>query len=108
MPKWCVESYPSSLYKFEKTRFWHFVIISGRGQGGPNPCLPRRTVGKLRCRWRLGAKRHLRGNPHYAYMSRHLHQWSHPCMWRVIIGGQNFLRTLLLSYNRMNRPPMCY
>ena len=39
MPKWCVESYPSSLYKFEKTRFWHFVIISGRGQGGPNPCL---------------------------------------------------------------------
>ena len=39
MPKWCVESYPSSLYKFEKTRFWHFVTISGRGQGGPNPCL---------------------------------------------------------------------
>ena len=39
MPKWCVESYPSSLYKFEKTRFWHFVLISGRGQGGPNPCL---------------------------------------------------------------------
>ena len=39
MPKWCVESYPSSLYKFEKTRFGHFVDISGRGQGGPNPCL---------------------------------------------------------------------
>ena len=42
MPKWCVESYPSSLYKFEKTRFWHFVTISGRGQGGPNPCLLRK------------------------------------------------------------------
>ena len=45
MPKWCVESYPSSLYKFEKTRFWHFVIISGRGQGGPNPCLLLTYVG---------------------------------------------------------------
>ena len=44
MPKWCVESYPSSLYKFEKTRFWHFVIISGRGQGGPNPCLVTESV----------------------------------------------------------------
>ena len=44
MSEWCVESYPSSLYKFEKTRFWHFVIISGRGQGGPNPCLPFNAV----------------------------------------------------------------
>ena len=45
MPKWCVESYPSSLYKFEKTRFGHFVLISGRGQGGPNPCLDRVRLG---------------------------------------------------------------
>ena len=44
MPKWCVESYPSSLYKFEKTRFGHFVDISGRGQGGPNPCLVKASM----------------------------------------------------------------
>ena len=42
MSEWCVESYPSSLYKFEifsKLMFWAFWRNSGRGQGGPNPCL---------------------------------------------------------------------
>ena len=39
MSKLCVESYPSSLYKFEKSCFWHFVTNSGCGEGGPSPCL---------------------------------------------------------------------
>ena len=42
MSQWCVESYPSSLYKFEifsKLMFLAFWRNSGRGQGGPNPCL---------------------------------------------------------------------
>ena len=42
MSEWCVESYPSSLYKFEifsKLMFLAFWRNSGRDQGGPNPCL---------------------------------------------------------------------
>ena len=42
MSQWCVESYPSSLYKFEifsKLMFLAFWRNSGRDQGGPNPCL---------------------------------------------------------------------
>ena len=64
MPKWCVESYPSSLYKFEKTRFWHFVIISGRGQGGPNPCL-------------VDTLYRIHSNEHSRYVTVRAHQHRH-------------------------------
>ena len=36
MSKLCVESYPSSLYRFEKSCFWPFVLTFGCGKGGGN------------------------------------------------------------------------
>ena len=39
MSKLCIESNPSSLYRFEKTHFWPFVLTFCCGKGGPNPCL---------------------------------------------------------------------
>ena len=50
MSQWCVESYPSSLYKFEifsKLMFLAFWRNSGRDQGGPNPCLELEYVSKI-------------------------------------------------------------
>ena len=39
MSKLCVESYPSSLYRFEKSCFWPFVLTFGCKKGGPFSCL---------------------------------------------------------------------
>ena len=35
MSKLCIDSYPSSLYRFEKTLFWPFVLTFCCGEGGP-------------------------------------------------------------------------